>query len=193
MEDALLEKLPLLQYIFAGLVMSWIFYGLVPHKKPDQFERIVQALVYTAMIGLLATPINDLLPEKIPDNIVIFSLAVFLGILFAICANNNIPHRWVTKKWPWITSQSTWASSFEEAFQSRRKRFIVLLLKDGRRIYGWPRYWPNYPGEDCFILTEYRWLPGEGDKSNHDTISICRNDILIDYKYVHMIEFITQD
>ena len=104
MEDALLEKLPLLQYIFAGLVMSWIFYGLVPHKKPDQFERIVQALVYTAMIGLLATPINDLLPEKIPDNLVIFSLAIFLGIAFAICVNNNRPHGWITKKWPWITS-----------------------------------------------------------------------------------------
>ena len=71
----------------------------------------------------------------------------------------------------------------------------MLLLKDGRRIYGWPLSWPSYPGEDCFILTEYRWLPGTGeeDKSSHDDNSTCRHDILIDGKDVRMIEFIRHD
>ena len=56
MEGALLAQF---QYLLAGFVAAWVFYGLTPYKRPTPFERIVQALVYTAVVQLLTTGITD--------------------------------------------------------------------------------------------------------------------------------------
>jgi hypothetical protein len=43
---------------------------------------------------------------------------------------------------------------------AERGRYIVLHLKDGRRIYGWPQQWPSDSSTGHFELMESRWLEG---------------------------------
>jgi len=37
----------LLQYLLPGFVAAWVFYSFTSFPKPSQFERVVQALIFT--------------------------------------------------------------------------------------------------------------------------------------------------
>lgn len=47
------EVVALLQYLAPGFLVTWLYFGLTPHEKPSQFERTVQALIYTAVVQAL--------------------------------------------------------------------------------------------------------------------------------------------
>lgn len=44
------DVVALLQYLAPGFIMAWVYYGLTSHMKPSQFERVVQALIFTVVI-----------------------------------------------------------------------------------------------------------------------------------------------
>ena len=37
----------LLNYLISGFLTAWIFYSLTPFKINNQFERVIQALIFT--------------------------------------------------------------------------------------------------------------------------------------------------
>ncbi len=43
----------LLTYLLPGFLAAWVFYGLTSHPKPPQFERTVEALVFTFVVQAL--------------------------------------------------------------------------------------------------------------------------------------------
>lgn len=43
----------LLTFLLPGFLSAWIFYGLTSHPKPTQFERTVEALVFTFVVQAL--------------------------------------------------------------------------------------------------------------------------------------------
>ena len=222
----MLEWFQLVQYVFAGLVASWVFYGLTPYKEPQPFDRIVRALIYTAVIQLSAELITATAGEgwwaesvkddkggkklaATPALVLVLSLA--LGFVLALAANNNWPHKWLVRfppeqwkeKWQWarwlweITSQSTHDNNLSYAMETRKGQYVVLVLKNGRRIYGWPESWPDHPDEDFFLLVAYEWLPGPRDDA--DAVAAANEKIhpngaiLIAAKDVDVIEFIPNE
>ncbi len=48
MELASKELVGIISYLLPGFLAAWIFYGLTAHPKPQPFERVVQALIFTA-------------------------------------------------------------------------------------------------------------------------------------------------
>ena len=215
------EALDLLQYVFAGLVASWVFYGLTPYKEPQPFNRIVRALVYTAVIRLLAEFVivaagDGWWAESIADPAgggklaatppLVLLLSLFLGGFLALAANNNWPHKHLVNfppRWKWaaglweITSQSTHDNNLSYAMETRKGEYVVLVLKNGRRIYGWPESWPDHPDEDFFLLTAYEWLPGPDDDAA--AVSAANREIhpkgaiLIAAKEVDVVEFVPSE
>ena len=202
--EGVLEQL---QYVFAGLVASWVFYGLTNYKRPTPFDRLVQAIVYTIIIQLTA----EFIAKTVEDTglatyghvaaspVLILGLSFSLGFILAVAANNDWPHKWLVRfpsKWNWkITSKSVYGSNLSHAFETRSE-YIVLTLKNSRRIYGWPQVWPDHPGEDYFILTAYEWLPEAGDGSISPTANHQKPSggvILIAAKDVDVIEFIPNE
>ena len=214
----MLEWFKLVQYLFAGLVASWVFYGLTPYKEPQPFDRIVRALIYTAVIQLSAELITATAGEgwwaesvkdakgkeklaATPALVLVLSLG--LGFVLALAANNNWPHKWLALfppkckcvAWMWkITSQSTHGNNLSLVFETRRGEFVVLVLKNGRRVYGLPELWPQHPDEDFFLLTNYKWLPGPDDdeelvEASNQKIS-AEGAILIAAKEVDVVEFV---
>jgi len=45
------EVIALLQYLAPGFLVTWVYFGLTSHEKPSQFDRTVQALIYTAWVS----------------------------------------------------------------------------------------------------------------------------------------------
>ena len=167
--------LMLFQYLLAGFVAAWVFYGLTPYRRPTPFERIVQALVYTAVVQLLAGFVGWLARcvkwdakamEFLSSPAGAVVLAIFIGVLFAWLVNRDYPHAWLRKIG--LTLQTARKCNWADAFDMAGYQFIILNLKDGRRLYGWPATWPDTHADDHFLLANYKWVSDGKFDSNPD-------------------------
>ena len=189
------EGLELLRYVLAGLIASSVFYGLTNYKRPSPFERVVQALVYTAIVQLAAEFIAGVagVPELASSLAFVLLLSAALGFILAVAANNGLPHKWLVnvqgRNWK-ITSKTVYGSNLSHAFETRRE-YVALTLKNGRRVYGWPELWPDHPDEDHFLLLDYEWLPrADGGPAAADEKKSSQGAILIAAKDVDVVEFV---
>ena len=166
------------QFLLAGFVAAWVFYGLTPYKRPTPFERVVQALVYTAVVQLLAAALAALAglaglagyaaweakSVKILSGPAGISLmAIFMGGAFAWLTNRDYPHILLRKFG--ITAQTARKCNWADGFDLDGYEYIILNLKDGRRLYGWPFAWPDTHADDHFLLKDYAWLPDQGEEN----------------------------
>jgi len=54
------QVIALLQYLLPGFLAAWIFYGLTSYAKPSNFERVIQALIFTLFIQGMMFPFRPL-------------------------------------------------------------------------------------------------------------------------------------
>lgn len=154
------DLIALLQYLVPGFLVAWIYFGLTSHQKPIQFERIVQALIFALFVHLLV-PIERAIALKAgriwsvgnwtTEGELFASLvtAIFLGLAFCYLINLDLLHAFLRKFN--LSTRSSHPSEWFTAFDTK-KVFIVVHLKDGRRIYGWPHIWPSDPGKGHLFL-----------------------------------------
>lgn len=50
-----------LQYLLPGFVSAWVFYGLTSYPKPSQFERVVQAMIFTLFTQVTINIVESIL------------------------------------------------------------------------------------------------------------------------------------
>ena len=183
------ELVSLLTYLFPGLLAAATFYWLTSHPKPDTFERIVQALIFTVLARLLAELVPDRLDASLPSLVDNWQTAIsaIIAILLAICltiiANNDILHRRL--RFLRITKETSHPSEWYSAFARKDPRYVVLHLEDGRRLFGWPEEWPSRSDQGHFRLADPRWL-NEKNKPIESTVV----DMLIPADHVRMVEFL---
>ncbi len=182
----------LFEYLLPGFVAAWIFYSLTSYPKPSQFERVVQALIYNLFIQALVNILRLIVLfvgksarfSVWSDSATLISsilCAVFVGIVFSYFANNDKLHEFLRKYK--ITKQTSYPSEWFSAF-AKDVTYVVLHLKDERRIYGWPIEWPSDPSKGHFMLKQPSWLV-EGDETELENV----DSILIDTKDVMWVEF----
>lgn len=90
----------------------------------------------------------------------IFS-ASLVGFVFAYFANNDKFHRFV--RFLGISKETSYPSEWFGVF-SKNVTYVVLHMKDGRRIYGWPTEWPSDPTKGHFSLEQASWLEESTEK-----------------------------
>ena len=192
MENIAKDLITALQYLLPGFISAWIFYALTSYPKPSQFERIVQALIFTMFIQAFVFIIRRALfsaghfyPVSLWDGSseLIWSIicAILFGFVFSYFANTDKFHKILRKIG--ITRETSYSSEWFAAFL-KGVTYIVLHLQDERRLYGWPLEWPSEPGNGHFLLTDASWL--DGDKEMPIT---GVDNILIDAKEVKWVEF----
>lgn len=188
------EMISLLGYLLPGFLAAWIFYGLTSHAKPSQFERVVQALIFTLLIHTLVEParwIMEATRRIIPINPwststeLVFSIgmAILFGIFLAYLTNTDRLHKRLR-----AIGFSTRKSYPSEWFGvlSEKITYVVLQLEDGRRLYGWPKEWPANPNAGFFYIMEPSWI---GDDSA--TLGLSSVDgLLINVHDVKWVEFL---
>ncbi len=191
------DMISFLQYLLPGFLSAWVFYGFTSFRKPSQFERVVQALIFTLIIQSIVF-IERSIALKLCDFFclgnwterleVLFSsvTAFFLGVLFSYFSNNDKFHRFARKLG--ITRDTSYPSEWFGVF-TKNITFIVLhFKKDGRRLYGWPMEWPSDPNSGHFMLAQAAWL----DEDNNEIPITGVSSILVNVKDVKMVEFLEE-
>jgi hypothetical protein len=192
------ELIAILSFLLPGFITSFIFYSLTSFPKKSEFEAVIIALIYTIIINMLVDFFGVLLNfignwftigEWNQLSQVAWSVffAVGIGVLWSFLYNNDVIHKALRRVK--VTSQSSYPSEWYGTF-SETKKYIILDLKDERRIMGWPVEWPNYPDKGHFVLEEASWLTTE----ESGKISLLTIDkIMIDANNVEMVEFVKDD
>ncbi|MCW9581302.1 DUF6338 family protein [Raoultella ornithinolytica] len=171
MESLSTELFNILKYLLPGFLTAWIFYAFTSYPKPSQFERVVQALIFTIFVQGLTFVIKDislLIGEKwhsfgtwTADVGLAWSYisAILIGFIFSLFANTDRFHAFLRRIK--VTKQTSYHCEWFGAFHSREEQWVVLQLCDGRRVMGWPHEWPSDPSKGHFVLMEPSWLDGE--------------------------------
>jgi hypothetical protein len=189
MESLSSEIFNILKYLLPGFVSAWIFHAFTSYPKPPQFERIIQALIFTLFIqcGVYIIKICLIYMGKI-YSIGIWNTtvqlgwsvvtAIILGVIFSYLANNDRFHKKM-RDWS-LTSESSFHSEWFGTFKSN-PWYVVLNLKDGKRIYGYPIEWSSDPSKGHVVLTNPEWIDKDEGKyikiTNVDLIMFSINDI----------------
>jgi len=167
MEKIASDLFDILRFLLPGFLAAWVFFGLSAYEKASQFERIIQALIFTLAVQFLValfgifysyTLSNNDFNESLPiylETIVSVISAVLIGLTFALFANKDWIHYFL--RYIKITEQTSYPSEWFGAFR-QQKRYIVLHLHDERRLYGWPKEWPQSPEKGHFFIVNPSWL-----------------------------------
>lgn len=199
MDSMASELISLLRYLLPGFLAAWVFLGLTAHEKSSQFERIIQAFIFTLFVQFLIAVISmlkidkfayfeNLAPESQKDIISVIC-AIIIGLLFSLLANKDWLHSILRKAK--ITGQTSYPSEWFGAFNTRQKSYVVLHLHDKRRIYGWPHEWPRSSENGHFYVVQASWLVGNGKEHYLENDGV--EGILINVKDVKWVEFMKQE
>ncbi|TDS98331.1 DUF6338 family protein [Erwinia rhapontici] len=192
MESISTELFNILKFLLPGFLTTWVFHAFTPYPKPAQFERVVQALIFTIIIQGAILPIKFILihagkyyslgswTETVRIMWVYFT-SLAIGLTISYFANNDKFHSLL--RYLKVTKQSSYHSEWYGAFHDREGCRIILNLVDGRRIFGYPLEWPSDPSKGHFVLTEAAWIIEIENVSNYvdlpqlDAILFKVNDV----------------
>lgn len=217
MEGISKEIVGIIYQLLPGFIVAWILYGLTAHLKPSSFERIVQALIFTVLVRtlLIILKLTSLAIGKkyfyigTWNNDIEFILSIIIaitaGLCITWCVNNDFPlflfrddgKDRCNKAFTWLhyilskmklTDKTLHPSEWFTAF-SFEPRYIVLHLTGERRLYGWPRQYPDDPQNGHFLIQEAAWLLDDGSTAPLYTVK----QILIPASEVERIEFLKEE
>lgn len=151
-----------LEFLLPGFLTAWIFYGFTPYDRPSHFERVIQALLFTAIIQ---AAIKLLEPTswwpKGYDVPMALLLATLLGFVAVGVANRN-PLHWLVRR-VGLSGETSFASEWYRAFNEHKKSFVMVELRDGRRMGGYVREWPSRPRVGHLGLQSVSWVSTDGN------------------------------
>jgi hypothetical protein len=193
--DVSKDILTILTQLMPGFLTAWVVYGLTTYTKPSQFERIVQALIYSFIVSALVAVLETLLLfagrciclgtwDHSAEVIASASIAITLGFLLSFFMTDDAFFSLARRIG--VTSRTAFPSEWYGAFKVGPPRYVVLHLDNGRRITGYPSEWPTEPTIGHFKLIDAAWL----DDDNKDISLDMNHSILIAAKQVEMVEFL---
>jgi len=185
----------LLINLLPGFLAAWVFYGLTSHPKPPQFERVVQAFIFTLIIQTMVSPcrwgleaIGNAWPirpwDSTAERLTSVLLALVLGSVLAYFTNTDSAHKWL-RKWS-LTTRTSHPSEWY-CILAEKVTFVILHLCDGRRLYGWPKEWPIEPDKGQFYIMLPSWIKEDGGQLELPEL----DGILVAAKDVRWVEFLS--
>lgn len=174
------DLIVILQYLLPGFIAAWIFYELTSYKKPSQFERIIQALIFTLIIQALVYSCHDW--SSWPIWILSLILSIILGIGFSFIVNTDFLHSCLRKAR--VTRESSFPTEWSGAFSYKETK-VVLEFFDKRRLSGFIELRPSDPKEGHFLITYPAWVTKEGELRIEGV-----GKILINVTDVRWVEFL---
>ena len=188
------EVVNVLAFLLPGFVAAVIYYSLTSHPKPSAFERVIQALIFTAIIQAVVA----LLPDSIPtaeldigadapwDPVWPVAVAAAVALLVVVVVNYDLAHGLLRRLR--LTRETSYVSEWDSSFVQNDGCYVVLHLSGQRRLYGWPYEWPSDPERGYFRITQAEWLTDEGGTPLEQV-----SGILVSVGEVEMVEFVQPD
>lgn len=197
MIDISKETIALLQYLLPGFLAAWVFYGLTSHIKPNNFERVAQALIFTLLVQTLNVVFKSLLiftgkfyqisiwnnsSELISTTV----LAVLVGAFISLLTNKDWLHEKLRDYG--FTARSSHPSEWYISL-SNHDWYVVLHFKDEKRLIGYPKTWPSEPEKGHFFIMQPAWL----DDAGNEFLLNSSEGLLINVSDVRWVEFIRKE
>jgi len=168
MSELSAQTVALLQFLLPGFLAAWAFYGLTSHPKPAQFERVVEALIFAIPVRALVALVKVMaiwlgqwktFGQWSADSELWASIpaATVAGIGMACLTNHDDLHKLLRRLG---LSQRSVHPHWHGAL-AHYPTYVVLHLKDDRRLYGWPERWPSDPSKGHFYIVAPVWLTDE--------------------------------
>lgn len=188
------DLIAILEFLLPGFVAAWLFYSLTSYAKPSQFERVIQALIFTLFVQAIVVVLKFIFLKignfwaigswtDSASLIVSILVAIIFGVVFSNYANNDKIHSYLRSKE--LTRETSFPSEWFGSFL-KNVTFVVLHLKDERRLYGWPIEWPSEPVKGHFVIADPSWLLEDGSEARIVGVS----NILIDVQEIKWVEFL---
>jgi hypothetical protein len=164
-------------------VCSWGHESWVPSAKAQLIWLAIAAIFW----GIIVTSIINIgwLHDRLRD---LAWIKIRLNRLRDWCHKNRLPllaRAIPTAMWFGITKRSSRPSEWYDAFYDADNQFVVVHLKDGRRIYGWAHLYPDLPTEGHLLICDAEWLTDEPHSPKRPLVRI-----LLAAADVQFIEFI---
>lgn len=161
--------MPILQALLPGFLAMVVFYWLADAKKPGQFEQVIQALICTGLIKILVDGIAVIaawigrwgaLGEWTENVATAWAvvLAIGFGLALAYFSRHDVLYKFARKVG--LTAKAS-VGEWRYAFLRFPDRGVVLSLKDGRRLMGYPLAWPAEPESGHFVMEFPTWVVGD--------------------------------
>jgi len=189
MDSASGEAIGVLGFLLPGFVAAAIFHAFTSHPKPSPFERLILALMFTAIAQTLVAPLpSSIRPVEIEigggvawDPIWAMAFAVIVAFVVVVAVNYDLLH--MALRAVRITKETAYPSPWYSSFFRNTDRYVVLHLTEERRLFGWPEEWSNDPANGHIRLIEAEWL-GQGPREPTEA------EILVNVEDVRMVEFV---
>lgn len=203
MESLGLQLIQLLEYLTPGFIAAWIYYGLTPYSKPEQFERVIQAFIFSVITQGVVSLVEMLLLligswhslgvwTATSELLWSLFLAVILGLVVVYYVNNDCLHYFLRKYS--LTKETSYPSDWYSVFH-KNPTWVKLYLKGekARILFGFPVEWPNNPDNGHFFIKDGIWISRVGEEEVHQDVHEQVAGILVDVKEVELVEFIKEE
>lgn len=189
------EAVSILTFLLPGFVAAAVFYSFTSHPKPSEFERVVQALIFTIVVQAIVEVLRAVLLwvggavgavapwTKTGEITTSVSVAIVVGLVAVRIMNNDTLHGLLRRLR--FTRESSYPSEWYSAFSRHPDSYVVLHLKGERRLYGWPEEWPTRPDQGHFSIAEAEWLVDE-----KRVLAEGVSAIMVPASEVEMVEFL---
>ncbi|RJX20406.1 MAG: hypothetical protein C4575_06615 [Desulforudis sp.] len=198
-----IEALNILMLLLPGLMSGQIFYSFFQTGEVTVPKRLLDALLFSFVTYLLVStfmPWEPLAQVKLtsgrPDylvtgnaKIIWFSFAIILLVPIAVgfLYHTDLIHT-VLRKCK-ITTKTSRKNTWNDAFLTQ-DRYVIVSLKDGRRIRGYPTMFSTDPEEGFVYLYNPAWVNDDKENDNDPNYfeSNCHG-FLLNRDNIELIEF----
>ena len=188
------EAVSVLSFLLPGFVAAAVFHSLTSYPKPKEFDRVVQALIFTIIAQAIVQGIQGMarLVKSEISWIAEFEILVSVGIAVAVAivvvylSNHDTLHGLLRRLG--VTKENAYPSEWYSTFYRNSDCYVILHLQGQRRLYGWPEEWPSLPDQGHFRIAEGEWLVEDKRILAEGVVAI-----VIPAKEVEMVEFIRSE
>ena len=165
------QALQILIFLIPGFISATILNALVVRKAKKELGIIIEALILSMLIYTIYSLISGVSPvtlNQIEESIVysydsksfvwLGVLSLGIPVILSLFITNDLHMK--LARFLRISRRTARSSVWFDVFYDIRKH-IIINLKDGRRIYGWPQYYSNDPESPYIFLFKPCWIQGE--------------------------------
>lgn len=180
------ETLAILLLLMPGFISSILLNVVLARKPADATSRVIEALVFSFLIYALMSPLYQGAPLQLVSTssgtstsyrlvtsyvplLGSLLLSVLLPLGISLFIRKDLHMR--TLRTLRITSHTARENTWQDVFLDK-VCYIVLNLKDGNRVFGWPEYYSKDPEEGLLYLQDPAWLEDDGTYRDMNTSGI---------------------
>ena len=169
-----LSVLGILLFLLPGFISAVVLRQVTTRAKQSDFEKLIEALVLSFVLYLTSLPFfGNTLPVSWHEYAgsyrvhlqwvqlgILFVEAVVLSLLYGAVLQHDWLHKALRKLQ--ITEKTSRISVWNDVLQDIHRSYMLVDLKDGRRLLGFMTYYSDDVEQSSLFLEDAAWLTEEG-------------------------------